>query len=137
MTPHRNVQIPGSTPPRGYSDGTLASGDGDILFLGGHVAFDSKREIQDPDKLVLQVERALRNLLATLEAAGGKAENLTRLTIYTVDVGAYRAALPEIGSAWRSVLGPVYPATTLIGVLDLFDPGAVVEIDGVAVIPRP
>ncbi len=136
MDAHENLSMPGSAPPKGYSDGTLAAEGGRLLMLGGHVAFDERRKIQHADQLVPQVETALKNLLATLKSAGGAPEHLVRITIYTVDVGAWRENTKAIGRIWQSVLGPVYPAMTLLGVLDLYDPGAVVEIDGTAVIPR-
>jgi enamine deaminase RidA (YjgF/YER057c/UK114 family) len=55
--------------------------------------------------------------------------------IYSTDVGAYRAQLRELGTAWRGRFGKHYPAMALIGTTELFDPEAQVELVGVAVVP--
>jgi enamine deaminase RidA (YjgF/YER057c/UK114 family) len=132
--PHRPVDVPGRSAPSGYSDATAAAA-GRVVHLGGHVAFDAERRLRHPGELVPQLAATLENLRATLQAAGGAPEHLVRLTIYTTDVPAYRAATREIGAHWRRVLGRVFPAMTLIGVQALFEPEAVIEIDAVAVIP--
>ena len=136
MNVHRNLAMPGSTPPRGYSDGTLVGKAGSTVFLAGHVSFDSRRNILHPGQLVPQVRQALVNLKATLSAAGALPEHLVKMTIYTLDVSAYREHLHEIGEVWREVLGPTYPAMTLLGVRELFDEGALIEIEGIAVVPE-
>lgn len=131
------VQLPGSTAPRGYSDGTLQPPGTRVVALGGHVAFDLQRQLLHHHELVPQVRQTLTNLKATLEAAGGTPAHLIKLTIHVKDVAAYRANLREIGAIWIEVLGKAFPAMTLIGVADLFDEGAEVEIDGWAAIPLP
>ena len=114
--------------PVGYAHAAIGSGD--VLELAGQVGWD--REEKFADGLVAQVAQALDNLVAVLEACGCGAGDLARLRIYTVDVADYRAHLKEIGRAYRERLGKHFPAMTLIGVASLFDPGALVEIEGVA-----
>jgi enamine deaminase RidA (YjgF/YER057c/UK114 family) len=58
-----------------------------------------------------------------------------RLTIYVTDKRLYLAALKEIGAAYRDVLGRHYPAMALVQVADLLEDGALVEIEGTAVLP--
>ena len=41
----------------------------------------------------------------------------------------------EIGRVWRELAGPVYPAMAGIGTTALWQPEAMIEIMGVAVIP--
>jgi enamine deaminase RidA (YjgF/YER057c/UK114 family) len=52
------------------------------------------------------------------------------------DVEAYRAARSELGKCWKDRLGRHYPAMALLGVTELFDPAAMVELVGVAVVPE-
>jgi enamine deaminase RidA (YjgF/YER057c/UK114 family) len=85
--------------------------------------------------LVAQFEQALANLLTALRAAGGGPEHLAALTIYIVDVPAYRAQAREIGRAWRRLAGIDYPATAGIGVARLWDDDALVELQGTAELP--
>jgi enamine deaminase RidA (YjgF/YER057c/UK114 family) len=58
-----------------------------------------------------------------------------RLTWYVVDKEAYRLARAEIGQVYREVLGPSYPAMTLMQVAGLLEDRALVEIEATAVVP--
>ena len=60
---------------------------------------------------------------------------MSKVTIYIVDVPAYRGAAREIGAVWRRLAGRDYPAAAGIGVARLWDDDALVEIEGVAVLP--
>jgi len=128
----RNITGEGMERPRGYEDAVLCNGAQAFLYLGGHVAFDKNRKIVHPGDLVAQTRVTLANLVATLAAAGLDPSHLVKLTIHVTDVAAYRAKLSEIGKVWREALGKTYPAMTLIGVTGLMEPGAVIEIDGIA-----
>lgn len=128
----RPVLASGFSQPRGYEDGILVTDRRRFLALGGHVAFDHERRILHPDDLVKQFGVAIRNLKATLAAAGMSIADVIKLTIHVTDVPAYRANLKSIGAEWKEVFGRHFPAMTLLGVTQLMEPGAVVEIDGYA-----
>lgn len=134
MSAHEIVTAPGLAPPSGYAHAVAAS-PGRHVFLGGQTALD-------PDGLIVgttmahQFDVAAANVVAALEAAGARPEHLVALTIYTTDVGAYRSALAEIGGAYRRRFGKHYVATALLGVAELFDADAMVELVGVAVVPE-
>ena len=57
------------------------------------------------------------------------------MTLYLTDIPDYQAHGKEIGVAWRELAGPVYPAMAGIGCTSLWQPEAMIEILGVAVIP--
>ena len=123
---------PASLPaPRGYSHGTLS---GNTLHLGGQTALDAEMNIV-PGGIVEQFRQAFSNVLTTLRAAGGVPEDLVSITIYLTDIPDYQANGKEIGKAWRELAGPVYPAMAGIGTTALWQPEAMIEILGVAVIP--
>jgi enamine deaminase RidA (YjgF/YER057c/UK114 family) len=117
--------------PSGYSHGTLA---GNTLYLGGQTALDAAMTIV-PGDIVAQFRQAFGNLLATLNEAGGVPADLASITIYLTDIPDYQAHGREIGQAWRELAGPVYPAMAGIGTTALWQPGAMIEILGIAVIP--
>lgn len=117
--------------PSGYSHGTLA---GNTLHLGGQTALDAQMQIV-PGGIVEQFRQAFANVLTTLAAAGGIPEDLVSITIYLTDIPDYQAHGREIGRAWRELAGPVYPAMAGIGTTALWQPEALIEIVGVAVIP--
>jgi enamine deaminase RidA (YjgF/YER057c/UK114 family) len=117
--------------PRGYSHGTLS---GNTLYLGGQTALDAEMRIV-PGGIVEQFRQAFSNVLATLAAAGGIPADLVSITIYLTDIPDYQAHGSEIGQVWRELAGPVYPAMAGIGTTGLWQPEAMIEILGVAVIP--
>ncbi len=117
--------------PRGYSHGTLA---GNTLYLGGQTALDADLRIV-PGGIVEQFTQAFTNLLTTLRAAGGLPADLVSITIYLTDIPGYQAHGQEIGRVWRELAGPVYPAMAGIGTTALWQPEAMIETMGVAVIP--
>ncbi|MET8180331.1 RidA family protein [Streptomyces sp. NPDC005336] len=119
--------------PTGFSHAVTATG-GRLVFLAGQTALDGDGKIVG-DTLPAQFRRALANLLAALRAAGGAPADLARLTVHTTDVAAYRACAPELGRIWRESAGRDYPAMAVIGVVRLWDEAAMVELDGIAVLP--
>lgn len=117
--------------PRGYSHGTLS---GNTLYLGGQTALDQDMKIV-PGGIVAQFRQSFGNVLTTLREAGGVPEDLVSITIFLTDIPDYQAHGEEIGKAWREVAGNVYPAMAGIGTTALWQPDALIEILGVAVIP--
>lgn len=119
--------------PVGFSHAVTATG-GRLVFLAGQTALDASGRIVDGG-IVVQFEQALANLLAALRAAGGEPEHLAKVTIFAVDPEDYRAHAHGIGAVWRRLAGRDYPAMALIGIVRLWDEPALVELEGIAVIP--
>ncbi len=128
------VQPAGWPRPKGYSNGVLP-GDGRLLVLAGQVGWDEKEQLV-PGGLVPQFEQALKNVLTVIGAAGGKPEHLVQLRIYLTDKQAYLTQLEQIGSVWRKMMGRHYPCMTGLVVAGLVEEGAMVELEGMAVLPR-
>jgi enamine deaminase RidA (YjgF/YER057c/UK114 family) len=126
------IDPPGLARPSGFAHAVV--GNGRTVFLAGQTGMDAEGQIV-PGGVVAQFERALLNLLAALQAAGGGPEHLAQLTIYIVDVDDYRSHTREIGAVWRRLVGTRYPATAGIGVARLWDREALVELQGTAVLP--
>ena len=123
---------PASLPtPSGYSHGTLA---GNTLYLGGQTALDADMKIV-PGGIVPQFRQAFGNVLTTLAEVGGLPEDLVSVTIFLTDIPDYQAHGREIGRVWRELAGTNYPAMAGIGTTALWQPEALIEIMGVAVIP--
>jgi enamine deaminase RidA (YjgF/YER057c/UK114 family) len=123
----------GLAPPSGFSHAVVATG-GRLVFLAGQTALDEEGRLI-PGGVVDQFERALRNMLTALAAAGGGPEHLARVTIYATRPDDYRAHAREIGAVWRAHAGRDYPAMALVGVTRLWDTEALVEMDGIAILP--
>jgi enamine deaminase RidA (YjgF/YER057c/UK114 family) len=127
------INPPSLAKPSGFSHAVVA-GPGRLVFLAGQTAMDSSGRLVGSD-VAGQFEQALANILEALAAAGGQPADLASLTIYAVDLGDYQAYGREIGEIWRRLAGRDYPAMAAVGVSRLWDPAALVEIQGYAVIP--
>lgn len=126
------VNPPELSPPTGFSHAVAATGRR-LVFLAGQTALDGSGKVVG-EALPEQFERALANLLTALAASGGTPADLARVTVYAVDVAAYRDHAPEIGRIWRRLAGRDFPAMAVIGAARLWDEQALVELDGVAVL---
>lgn len=120
-------------PPRGYNNGILVTG-GRTLFMAGQDASGPDGRIVAPGDLVAQFEQVMRNLKAVAEAGGGVVTDIVKLTIFVHSRQDYTARLKEIGRIFRSYFGGYYPAMALFEVHGFFQPEALVEIEGIAVI---
>lgn len=120
--------------PSGFAHAVVSHG-GRTVWLAGQTALDADGRIVAPGDVVAQYRQALGNLLHALGAAGGRPEHLVTMTTYIVDVPDYREHAREIGRVWRELAGSRYPAMAGIGVARLWDDDALVEVQGVAVVP--
>jgi enamine deaminase RidA (YjgF/YER057c/UK114 family) len=126
------VNPPSLAAPSGFAHAVIATG-GRTVFLAGQTALDADGAVVR-GTIVEQFEQALANLLTALAAAGGQPADLASLTVYAVDLADYRAHGREIGAVWRRLAGREYPAMAAIGVSRLWDPAALVEVQGYAVV---
>lgn len=125
------VNPPELARPSGFAHAVV--GTGTFVFLAGQTALDANGRIVGDD-VCAQFERALRNLLVALAAAGGRPDQLASLTVYITDMDDYRAHAQDIGRVWRRLIGREYPAMAGIGVARLWDAEALVEVQGIAVL---
>lgn len=131
--PHTVIQPEGWVAPKGYANGIVATGR--TLFTGGMVGWDpTKATPTFPESFEAQFAQALSNVMAVVRAAGGKAEDLVRMTVYVTDKREYLGALKAIGAAWKQHLGRHYPAMALVQVSALVEDQAKVEIEATAVL---
>jgi enamine deaminase RidA (YjgF/YER057c/UK114 family) len=132
-SPHELVNPESLPPPKGFSHAALAT-RGRTVHLAGQTGHRADGALAG-EGLVEQFDQACANVVEALRAAGGEPDHLISLMIYTTDLGAYRQESPAIGEVYRRHLGRHYPAMALIGVSELVDPEAKVELVGVAVVP--
>jgi enamine deaminase RidA (YjgF/YER057c/UK114 family) len=116
----------------GFSHGVLARGR--VLALAGQIGWDANSRLVSTE-FAPQFEQALANFAAVLAAAGGRPEHLVSVRIYVTDKKRYLEARRAVGESWRRHLGRHYPAMALVQVADLLEDGALVEIEGMAVLP--
>ena len=125
------VQPEGWRKPKGYANGMM--GRGRLVLTGGLLGWDENEVFAEG--FIPQVEQTLKNVVAVVEAAGGRPEHIARLTWYVKSIATYRASLAELGPVYRRVLGRHYPAMALVEVADLVEEQALVEIEATAILP--
>jgi enamine deaminase RidA (YjgF/YER057c/UK114 family) len=123
---------PGWPRPRGYANGVSARGR--MIFVAGMIGWDSQCVFHSDD-MAVQVRQALQNIVDVLTAGGAKPEHIVRMTWYVTDKKEYVAAYPEIGKAFRELIGSFNAAMTAVEVVALVEDRAKVEIEVTAVIP--
>jgi enamine deaminase RidA (YjgF/YER057c/UK114 family) len=119
---------------KGYSNGIAARGT--QVFIAGQIGWNAQQKFAD-ESLAPQVRAALKNVVRVLEEAGGRPEHIVRLTWYLTSRQDYLDQLPQIGAAYRDVMGRHFPAMSVVQVSALMEQQAKVEIEATAVLPDP
>ncbi len=129
MSGNRIIHPDGWKPAKGYANGVLA--DDGTLYVGGQIGWEADQVFRIHD-FIGQMEQVLRNIVAVVEAAGGTAADITRLTWFVKDKADYLAKQAEVGATYRKVLGRNFPAMTMVVVRDLIEDEALLEIEATA-----
>lgn len=129
---HQPVLPPGWPRPRGYANGVVAQGR--LLFIAGMIGWNAEGRFESDD-FAVQARQALRNVADVLGAAGGRGDNIVRMTWYVTDKREYLAAAREVGLAFREIIGHYDIAMTAVEVKALIEDRAKVEIEATAVLP--
>lgn len=114
--------------PAGHYAQAMRSGDD--LYISGQLPIRADKAPLPDMGFETQARQAIANMLAILEAAGGKPEDLCRVTAYIVGVENW----PEFNRIYGSMLGDARPARTVVPVPQLHY-GFLVEVDAIARIP--
>jgi len=111
-----------------FSQAVLAEG-GKTLYIGGQDGILPDGTMAG-DTLAVQTEQALKNVLEILKTVGATQENVVKMTLYM----AKGQDIREGYGASQKVWGNFPTAITAMFVESLAVPGALVEIEAVAVI---
>lgn len=105
-----------------------------MVFVAGMIGWDAQG-VFHTDDLAGQVRQALQNIVDVLAAGDAKPEHIVRMTWYVTDKTEYVAAYPEIGRAFRELIGCYNAVMTAVEVSALVEDRAKVEIEVTAVVP--
>lgn len=124
---------PGWPRPKGYANGISARGR--IIVTAGVVGWTAEEQFEHDD-LAGQFRQVLLNIRAILAEDGAGPEHIVRMTWYVTDIPEYRASLKEIGAAYKELIGKNFPTMAVVGVTELVEPKAKIEIETMAVVPE-
>jgi enamine deaminase RidA (YjgF/YER057c/UK114 family) len=129
---HHLFDPDGMPRPIGFSYGAIAA-TGRTLHIAGLTGYKEDGSIDEG--LVDQFGAACGSVARVILAAGGEPTDLVSMTIFTTDITSYRENLAPLGARYRAVFGRHYPPMALLGIEELFDPAALVELLCVAMVP--
>ena len=112
-----------------YTDAVVA---GELLFVSGLVGVDRHGALVGGEDVAAQTRQVFANMRVVLDEAGCRFEDVVKVTVYLTDIDDR----PKINPVRQEVFGDARPASTLVEVSRLAVPGAKVEIEAVALIPR-
>src|SRR5262249_55974454 len=116
--------------PPTYTQTMKVTGAQSIVFISGQVAYDERGQAGHPGDFAAQARAAYGALKAPVEAGGGTLSSIAKLTTFLVDI-RHRADLAAIREEFFGKKGP---ASTLVGVTALAQPGWLIEVEAIAVI---
>jgi reactive intermediate/imine deaminase len=102
---------------------------GNTVYLSGQTPLDPATGMPVGGDIALQARRALDNLKAVCEAAGGSFDDVVRIGLYLTDLGNFAA----VNAVMAEYFSPPYPARSTIEVAGL-PKGADFEIDAIMVL---
>lgn len=111
-----------------YSQAVLVEG-GKLLFVSGQIPIDPATGEIVGKSMEEQAERAIRNMLAIVEEAGGSTENIVKVTAFLSDIKDY----PKFNEVYEKFFSESKPARAVVEVANL-PKGVKVEIECIAVL---
>jgi enamine deaminase RidA (YjgF/YER057c/UK114 family) len=129
---HQALLPPNWKRPKGYANGVAARGR--QIHVAGMIGWDAQEKFQSDD-FAAQARQTLQNTVAVLAEAGAAPAHIVRMTWYVTDKREYLAALPDVGRAFREIIGNYDIAMAAVQVAALMEDRAKIEIETTAVIP--
>lgn len=111
-----------------YTDAVRA---GDLLFVSGIVPVDASGALVGGDDVVAQADQVFALLGRVLGAAGAEPGDVVKVTVFLLD----KRDRERINPVREAFFGAARPASTLVEVSGLVVPGALLEVEAVALLP--
>jgi len=117
--------------PPGYSHVVEVTGPGRTVYFAGQLGIDKSGKMGGNARE--QIVMAFENLKLALASVGAGFEHVVKLDNYVVDIGTNLAHYREVRDKYVNTGSP--PASTTIGVPELARPGALFEVEAIAILP--
>ena len=112
---------------RGFVQANVVTGAEKIIFCAGQAPVDENGNVLYAGDMAKQMDKVFDNIQTILDQTGADWPNVMRLTVFVNDVDKFM----EASAVFRKRLadGKCRPATSLIGVAELFHPDCMIEIE--------
>jgi len=119
--------------PPGYSYVVEATGPNRLIFIAGQLGLDMDNQlVGGPGDFRAQAFKAFQNLKLALESAGAGFKDVVKINNYLTDM-SHMATFREVRDEFVNTAAP--PASTTVAISQLARPGALFEIEAIAVLP--
>ncbi len=109
----------------------VTSTGGKTIHLAGMTPYDKDRKVVGEGDYPAQVRCVCEYVVTALAEVGASPTDIVRMNIFTTSVDDWlKYGSIELGKIW----GALRPASTMVGVTQLSDPGFLVEIEVTAVV---
>lgn len=103
---------------------------GNFIAVSGSAAIADDGTLVGGDDAFLQTQRCIEVIRNSLEQAGAELKDVVRTRIFVTDITRWE----DIARAHREAFANISPATSMVEVTRLIDPGMLVEIEADAVL---
>ena len=126
MPDRQPIIPPGVSPNPNLSPGIRV---GDFLFVSGHVGVDADGNVSGDCEA--QSRQVMASIRGVIEAAGGRMEDVAKITCFLTNMDDYPAYAKVRLETWPS--NP--PASSTVGVSALVRPELMVEVEAIVRMP--
>lgn len=105
---------------------------GSQVHVSGTTATDDDGDIVGKDDAYEQTKKALQNIEDALRETDASLEDVVRTRIFVTNIDEWEV----IGEAHGEVFSEIRPTTSMVEVNRLIDPGLLVEVEAIAILPE-
>lgn len=105
---------------------------GSQVHVSGTTATDDDGDIVGKDDAYEQTKKALQNIEDALRETDASLEDVVRTRIFVTNIDEWEA----IGEAHGEVFSEIRPTASMVEVNRLIDPGLLVEVEAIAILPE-
>jgi enamine deaminase RidA (YjgF/YER057c/UK114 family) len=133
MPKHKFLNPDTIAKPVGYTHVVEPAGPGRIIFISGQLGLDlDNKLVGGPGDFRAQAEQTFVNLKNALAAVGAGFEHVVKLNNYFTDI-SHLGMFREVRDRFINTAAP--PASTAVAISALARPGALIEVEAIAVVP--